>query len=606
MCHLLPPGLLLEQLGALKPPGLRQRGAASGTPKQPSQLEQVTNERRFCNVCRAARPKDATERDARSRRLPLRGRSAPPRREPATRDSPHRSRDRAPRVVCAARAARGNAHAVRPHDAPAVVRAQVKVYTAVDDSLCLNMFRFGARAAEPGSLAGFGADASSATAAVASSTAAGAGAVADHMAYLEAAAAASDAPPAALEADRATLAAYIARCTPSYVETTRPERFCRHVAMHSQVHGNEGVGVEIHAAKPEDLETHGGAAGPAASAENAYWIISAASNVVPHVSLHKAMRLMKARGVDVARAHVDVVSGGGADDDDEVTMTRLLVTPPAGDAGFSGPDGAAFGELATELRALKWLDDAVIDLALPPAAGGGVDAASYEPPTLARAEVMVALASLAHAGVLAKRDAGLFTRAAVLGALSSNVRTAALASDVAGLLLARFAPDSALSDAAFTTQADALRAEVDTALLGVDAVAHATLCTMIDLVGKTMRTNFYLENRFALALRLNADVLAAPVAARARAPDADDHNGGAPCPYGVFFVHGRRFNAFHTRFRDIARGGMRLVTPPTREAHSFEAARHYDECYSLALAQQLKNKVKEVHDCVPNCNKTIP
>ncbi|CAN0546838.1 unnamed protein product, partial [Laminaria digitata] len=40
---------------------------------------------------------------------------------------------------------------------------------------------------------------------------------------------------------------------------------------------------------------------------------------------------------------------------------------------------------------------------------------------------------------------------------------------------------------------------------------------------------------------------------------------GFEIPFGVFFAHGRRFNGFHCRFRDIARGGMRIVTPPTSE-----------------------------------------
>ena len=61
-------------------------------------------------------------------------------------------------------------------------------------------------------------------------------------------------------------------------------------------------------------------------------------------------------------------------------------------------------------------------------------------------------------------------------------------------------------------------------------------------------------------------------------------------PYGLIFSHGRRFNAFHVRFQDIARGGMRLVTPPNPEQFALESARHYDECYGLAFAQNLKNK----------------
>jgi glutamate dehydrogenase len=61
-------------------------------------------------------------------------------------------------------------------------------------------------------------------------------------------------------------------------------------------------------------------------------------------------------------------------------------------------------------------------------------------------------------------------------------------------------------------------------------------------------------------------------------------------PYGVFYVHGRRFNGFHVRFRDIARGGMRLVTPASVEQLAIESARHFDEAHALATAQQLKNK----------------
>lgn len=38
----------------------------------------------------------------------------------------------------------------------------------------------------------------------------------------------------------------------------------------------------------------------------------------------------------------------------------------------------------------------------------------------------------------------------------------------------------------------------------------------------------------------------------------------------MFYVHGRRFNGFHVRFRDIARGGLRLVTPGSVEQLAIE------------------------------------
>jgi glutamate dehydrogenase len=64
----------------------------------------------------------------------------------------------------------------------------------------------------------------------------------------------------------------------------------------------------------------------------------------------------------------------------------------------------------------------------------------------------------------------------------------------------------------------------------------------------------------------------------------------AECPFGVFFVHGRDFNGFHVRFRDIARGGVRAIHPRSVEQFTREQERLYDEAYNLAFAQQLKNK----------------
>jgi glutamate dehydrogenase len=61
-------------------------------------------------------------------------------------------------------------------------------------------------------------------------------------------------------------------------------------------------------------------------------------------------------------------------------------------------------------------------------------------------------------------------------------------------------------------------------------------------------------------------------------------------PFGVFFVHGDCFDGFHNRFQNIARGGLRLVTPPSHEQCLAESSRIYDEVYGLSSAQELKNK----------------
>ena len=111
-----------------------------------------------------------------------------------------------------------------------------------------------------------------------------------------------------------------------------------------------------------------------------------------------------------------------------------------------------------------------------------------------------------------------------------------------------------------------------------DTVAKELLLKMVDVVNHCLKTNVYVENRYSLGLRLDPRIM------------ENKENPRAEIPYGIMFCHGRRFNAFHERFRDIARGGMRLVTPLSEEQHALESARQYDECYDLAYSQQLKNK----------------
>ena len=61
-------------------------------------------------------------------------------------------------------------------------------------------------------------------------------------------------------------------------------------------------------------------------------------------------------------------------------------------------------------------------------------------------------------------------------------------------------------------------------------------------------------------------------------------------PFAVFYISGNGFDGFHVRFRDVARGGMRLVTTRDQEHYLIESGRGFEEAYSLAAAQQLKNK----------------
>jgi glutamate dehydrogenase len=139
----------------------------------------------------------------------------------------------------------------------------------------------------------------------------------------------------------------------------------------------------------------------------------------------------------------------------------------------------------------------------------------------------------------------------------------------------KFNPESPLPLEEVTKRAADLRASIRQNV--EDTTTVVLLDKMLEAVEGTFRTNLYMRDRYSLALRIDPQMMMAPGENRV-------------LPYGVFFVHGRRFNGFHVRFRDIARGGLRIVSPPMAEQIAIESARQFDEAYGLAYAQQLKNK----------------
>ena len=95
------------------------------------------------------------------------------------------------------------------------------------------------------------------------------------------------------------------------------------------------------------------------------------------------------------------------------------------------------------------------------------------------------------------------------------------------------------------------------------------LFKMIGIAKHALQTNVYMNNCHALGLRHDPKIMIAN-----GEPERD-------LSYGISYVHGRRLNDYHIRFRDIAWGEMRLVTPSSSEQFALESAHHYDECYGL-------------------------
>jgi glutamate dehydrogenase len=91
-----------------------------------------------------------------------------------------------------------------------------------------------------------------------------------------------------------------------------------------------------------------------------------------------------------------------------------------------------------------------------------------------------------------------------------------------------------------------------------------------------LKTNFYQPTKVALSFRMDPSFLPALE---------------YPMPlYGMFLVIGSEFRGFHLRFRDVARGGIRIVRSRNKEAYSINLRSLFDENYNLAATQQRKNK----------------
>ncbi|TFK48742.1 NADH-dependent glutamate dehydrogenase [Heliocybe sulcata] len=91
-----------------------------------------------------------------------------------------------------------------------------------------------------------------------------------------------------------------------------------------------------------------------------------------------------------------------------------------------------------------------------------------------------------------------------------------------------------------------------------------------------LKTNFYQPTKVALSFRLRPEFL----------PEVEYPKK----PFGMFIVIGNEFRGFHIRFRDVARGGIRIVMSRNKENYSINQRQLFDENYGLASTQSLKNK----------------
>ncbi|UCE06936.1 MAG: NAD-glutamate dehydrogenase, partial [bacterium] len=92
-----------------------------------------------------------------------------------------------------------------------------------------------------------------------------------------------------------------------------------------------------------------------------------------------------------------------------------------------------------------------------------------------------------------------------------------------------------------------------------------------------LKTNFYKKEKTSLAFRLDPVQFLDPIEYKEK-------------PHGIFMILAKEHRGFHVRFRDISRGGIRIVKSRDAENYDQNSDSIFDENYNLAFTQQKKNK----------------
>ena len=334
------------------------------------------------------------------------------------------------------------------------------------------------------------------------------------------------------------LRAHIANCPAAYVLTVTPLRLTSQWRMVVAVSGSDAALVEI---EPE-LD-------PSESR-----ITVAVANARTRTTLERTASVLAGARINIVRAYLDLIR-----DEPHGSVTLVGYVVQSADGRPIDPAGATWRRVAHELRRAKWVDHHVLELRHRVA---GLD--------LDGAEAFSGFAALVHQRLAAK-DAVAYGREHVWKTLEDHLEFTRAVLDLFGR---RFHPVQDLSDADFARELERLRAEA--ARRADTENAETIFSTLCDALAAVRRTNYFVPERFGFALRLDPEFMVAP-----RRPER---------PFGVFFVHGRGFNGFHVRFKEIARGGLRMVLPATAAQYERANESLYDEVYGLAYTQQQKNK----------------
>jgi glutamate dehydrogenase len=331
---------------------------------------------------------------------------------------------------------------------------------------------------------------------------------------------------------------YFGRCAGDYLTTLTPLRLNKHRQLIERVSGTDGAYMETEAEADPTVTR----------------ITIAIGNARTRTMLERCAMVLSRAGISIQRAYLDQVNDPPHG---SVTLLGFVIQTAVGQA--IDTEGAAWKQTEHELRRIKWVDYDSLELA-----------SRHAALTVDKAELILALGTLAHQRLVHKNRL-LFSIERITATAERCMETAMR---IAELFCDRFNPERPLNDDDFAKRAAALRTEI--ALRDDPDGTVPILSALLEGVESVYRTNYFLNQRYALSMRIDPAYL------------RDDRR--PELPFGTFFVFGRGYFGFHNRFKEIARGGLRVVRPVNLAQHSRERDKLFDEVYGLSWAQHLKNK----------------
>lgn len=329
---------------------------------------------------------------------------------------------------------------------------------------------------------------------------------------------------------------FLSTASEDYVEKFEPARAVRHFELCNCVHGTEQVHVRL------DCDVRHGCDR----------VMVAMANPPRRGVLLASLKIFAREGLVVRRAYGDEFERG--------EETILVMSFYLDDVHKQlTPGTEQWQRLERQLRAIKWFAFHGLELL-----------AEEEGWELGRVMLMQAACEFAHQ-FLIRKDIYKYT--------SSVIVRSALGHRAELELLARFFEIKFDPDFAGDREQgmEEAREAIHNALRDVtDDVERKVLGYILRFFHHVLRTNYFMPERFGLSFRMDPRVL----------PRLEQEEP----PFGFYCFHGPSSFAFHVRYRDMARGGVRVVRTRSQEQFEIESNRLFDEVTKLAWAQQFKNK----------------